>query len=144
MVMEKALPHLPEELVKNIEELAGIYRQPGYKELSESLKFLSSSNATVLLDRKTFVPKPKGRPRKGKVWHPKKGCWVDKGWPMIKNRDGLLLFRVGTRNSKAKGTHVSQWRLVEGMILYGPMSNAKYIMQVHGDIYRRDIHSFIH
>lgn len=39
--MEKALPHLPEELVKNIEELAGIYRQPGYKELSESLKFLS-------------------------------------------------------------------------------------------------------
>ena len=44
MVMEKALPQLPEELVKNIEELAGIYRQPGYKELSESLKFLSSSS----------------------------------------------------------------------------------------------------
>ncbi len=41
--MEKALPHLPEELVKHIEELAGIYRQPGYKELSESLKFLSGS-----------------------------------------------------------------------------------------------------
>ncbi len=41
--MEKALPHLPEELVKHIEELAGIYRQPGYKELSESLKFLSCS-----------------------------------------------------------------------------------------------------
>ena len=46
--MEKALPHLPEELVKNIEELAGIYRQPGYKELSESLKFLSCSNAILL------------------------------------------------------------------------------------------------
>jgi hypothetical protein len=129
MVMEKALPHLPEELVKNIEELAGIYRQPGYKELSESLKFLSSSNATVLLDRKTFVPKPKGRPRKGKVWHPKKGCWVDNGCPMMKNRDGLLLFRVGTRNSKAKGAHVSRLRAVEGMILYGPMSNTNYIMQ---------------
>ena len=28
MVMEKALPHLPEEVVKHIEELAGIYRQP--------------------------------------------------------------------------------------------------------------------
>ena len=129
MVMEKALPQLPTELVKNIEELAGIYREPGYKELSESLKFLSSSNATVLLDRETFVPKPKGRPRKGKAWHPKKGCWVDNDWPMIKNRDGLLLFRVGTRNSKAKGAHVSRLRVVEGMILYGPMSNTNYIMQ---------------
>ena len=89
MVMEKALPQLPTELVKNIEELAGIYREPGYKELSESLKFLSSSNAIVLLDRETFVPKPRGRPRKGKVWHPKKGCWVD---------NGLLVFRVGPRN----------------------------------------------
>ena len=48
MVMEKALPHLPEELVKHIEELAGIYRQPGYKELSESLKFRSISNAILL------------------------------------------------------------------------------------------------
>ena len=46
MVMEKAFPQLPTELVKNIEELAGIYRQPGYKKLGESLKFLSSSNAS--------------------------------------------------------------------------------------------------
>jgi hypothetical protein len=101
MVMEKALPHLPEELVKYIEELAGIYRQPGYKELSESLKFLSLSNATLLLDRETFVPKPRGRPRKGKVWHPKKGCWVD---------NGLLLFRVGPSNP----AHVERWRLHQG------------------------------
>jgi len=38
MVMEKALPLLPTELVKHIEELAGIYRQPGYKELAQCFK----------------------------------------------------------------------------------------------------------
>jgi hypothetical protein len=118
MVMEKALPHLPEELVKNIEELAGIYRQPGYKELSESLKFLSSSNAIVLLDRETFVPKPRGRPRKGKVWHPKKGCWVD---------NGLLVFRVGPRNP----AHGVSRKVLIGAIFHLP--RARMWMRMYPD-----------
>ena len=40
MVLEKVLAQLslPESLVKDIEEFAGIYRPPGYKKLIESLK----------------------------------------------------------------------------------------------------------
>ena len=38
MVMEKALPQLPTELVKLVEEFAGIYRQPDYKNIIDSLE----------------------------------------------------------------------------------------------------------
>mmetsp|Transcript_19744 Transcript_19744/g.57640 ORF Transcript_19744/g.57640 Transcript_19744/m.57640 type:complete len:237 (-) Transcript_19744:689-1399(-) len=73
---------------------------------------LSFPTPAVLLDTETFVPQPRGRPRKGKVWHPTKGCWVENGTPVPKPPAKIRRPRgrppKGTVWNEAKGLYVLQ------------------------------------